>query len=182
MTPQHLRTGEGATVWLTGLSGSGKSTIAELAQRQLTSDGRASYILDGDQLRRGLNADLGFSAQDRAENVRRIGEVARILAEAGFIVLVPVIAPYRQDRDAIRRIHADNGITFAEVHVATPLHVCEQRDPKGLYAKARSGELENFTGVSDPYEDPLHAELTLDTTELAPDEAVHAVLELVAAS
>jgi len=172
---------KGVTVWFTGLSGSGKSTIADLAEAELIAGGRAAYTLDGDRLRRGLNADLGFSAADRAENVRRVGEVARILADAGCVALVPVISPYRADRDAVRRIHQESELAFIEVHMSASLQVCEARDPKGLYAKARSGEVPNFTGVSDPYEAPLKPDLVLDTGEMSPDEAVRAVLGAVAA-
>ena len=179
MTMQLMGAGQGVTVWLTGLSGSGKSTIAELVAAELGGKGRAAYILDGDILRRGLNADLGFGAADRAENVRRVGEVARILADAGLIVLVPVISPYRRDRDTIRRIHQERGLTFIEVYVSTALQVCEERDAKGLYAKARAGDLANFTGVSDPYEAPLHPDLVLDTAQLSPTEAMRAVLAML---
>jgi bifunctional enzyme CysN/CysC len=142
------------TVWFTGLSGAGKSTIAVAVAQQLVSSGRSVTVLDGDEIRRGLNADLGFSAADRSENIRRIGEVARLMADAGLIVLVPVISPYRADRERVRTIHATAGLAFVEVFVDTPLDVCEQRDPKGLYARARAGELTGFTGVDDPYEAP----------------------------
>ena len=142
------------TVWFTGLSGAGKSTIAAAVAQQLMTSGRPVTVLDGDEIRRGLNADLGFSAADRSENIRRIGEVARLMADAGLVVLVPVISPYRADRDRVRAIHADAGLAFVEVFVDTPLEVCEQRDPKGLYARARAGELKGLTGVDDPYEAP----------------------------
>jgi bifunctional enzyme CysN/CysC len=142
------------TVWFTGLSGAGKSTIAAAVAQQLATSGRPVTILDGDEIRRGLNADLGFSAADRSENIRRVGEVARLMADAGLVVLVPVISPYRADRDRARAIHAAAGLTFVEVFVDTPLDVCEQRDPKGLYARARAGELTGLTGVDDPYEAP----------------------------
>ncbi len=150
--------GRGMTIWLTGLSGSGKSSVAARVERVLFRSGRLAYTLDGDNVRHGLNADLGFSAADRAENVRRVGEVARLMADAGLVVLVPVISPYRADRDAVRAAHGEAGIPFGEVHVATPIEVCEQRDPKGLYVKARAGEITGFTGVDDPYEEPLHPE------------------------
>lgn len=171
--------GQGCTVWLTGLSGSGKSTVAHDAERRLVDGGRAAYVLDGDNLRHGLNHDLGFSADDRSENVRRVGEVARLMADAGLVVLVPVISPYRADRERVRRMHADAGLAFFEVHVATPLEVCEQRDPKGMYARARSGELTGFTGIDDPYEEPAQPELTIDTATMSVDECVEAVLNLV---
>jgi bifunctional enzyme CysN/CysC len=167
------------TIWLTGLSGSGKSTIAAGAEAELMSLGKLAYTLDGDNLRHGLNADLGFSSRDRAENVRRVGEVARLIADAGLVVLVPVISPYRRDRDAVREAHDAAGIPFGEVHVATPLEVCESRDPKGLYAKARAGELTGFTGVDDPYQEPRNPELQLGLGEgLA--ESIERVVDLVA--
>ncbi len=160
--------GPGATLWLTGLSGSGKSTIAHLAETLLIDSGRGAYTLDGDNIRHGLNADLGFSTVDRAENVRRIGEVARLMADAGLVVFAPLISPYSRDRDAVRRTHQVAGIDFFEVFVDTPITVCEQRDPKGLYAKARAGEITQFTGVNDPYEAPEAPDLTLDATDTDP--------------
>lgn len=155
------RLSRGATVWLTGLSGSGKSSIAVACERLLLSAGRPAYVIDGDNLRHGLNGDLGFSAADRAENVRRIGHVARLLADAGVVALAPVISPYRADRAAVRAIHGEAGLPFVEVYVDTPIEVCEARDPKGLYAKARAGEITGFTGVDDPYQAPEAAELVL---------------------
>ncbi|MGR6998379.1 adenylyl-sulfate kinase [Yinghuangia aomiensis] len=151
----------GATVRLTGLSGSGKSTVAVELERMLVARGIPAYRLDGDNLRHGLNADLGFDAADRAENVRRIGEVARLFADAGLVVLVPVISPYRTDRDRVRALHAADGTAFVEVHVDTPIPECERRDPKGLYARARAGEIRDFTGIDAPYEPPPAPELTL---------------------
>jgi bifunctional enzyme CysN/CysC len=151
----------GATIWLTGLSGSGKSTIAVECERLLLAAGRPAYVLDGDNVRHGLNGDLGFSAADRAENVRRVGHVARLFADAGIVVLVPLISPYRADRDRVRALHHAAGLPFVEVHVATPIEVCEARDVKGLYARARAGEITGFTGVDDPYESPRSAELVL---------------------
>jgi bifunctional enzyme CysN/CysC len=151
---QRLRRPPGLTVWFTGLSGAGKSTIASAVAQRLSAADRLVTILDGDELRRGLNADLGFSAVDRSENIRRVGEVARLMADAGLVVLVPVISPYRADRDRVRAIHASTGLGFVEVFVDTPLEVCERRDPKGLYARARAGELTGLTGVDDPYEAP----------------------------
>ncbi|MEM9514639.1 MAG: adenylyl-sulfate kinase, partial [Actinomycetota bacterium] len=144
----------GATVWFTGLSGSGKSTVANAVAERLLATGRPAYLLDGDNVRHGLNADLGFSTEDRAENVRRIGEVARLMADAGLVALVPVISPYRVDRERVREMHDAADLTFVEVFVDTPLELCEQRDPKGLYAKARAGELTGMTGIDDPYEPP----------------------------
>jgi bifunctional enzyme CysN/CysC len=151
----------GATVWFTGLSGSGKSSMAVEVERALVASGRPAYLLDGDNLRHGLNADLGFSADDRAENIRRVGEVARLFADAGVVALVPVISPYRVDRDRARQVHEAAGLRFVEVFVDTPLDVCESRDPKGLYAKARAGEITGFTGIDDPYEAPAHPDLRL---------------------
>jgi bifunctional enzyme CysN/CysC len=151
----------GATVWLTGLSGSGKSTVAVAVERALVEAGRPAYVLDGDNLRHGLNADLGFSAADRAENVRRVGHVASLLADAGVVALVPLVSPYRADRDLVRALHAEADIPFVEVFVDTPIELCEERDPKGLYKKARAGELTGFTGIDDPYEAPAHPELVL---------------------
>lgn len=168
--------GIGATVWLTGLSGSGKSTIAHRTEQLLVESGRASYVLDGDNLRHGLNGDLGFSSEDRTENVRRIGEVARLMADSGLVVLVPVISPYREDRDRVRRIHGVAGVPFREVYVDTPIEICERRDPKGLYKKARAGEITGFTGIDDPYEPPLTPELTLLTVELTVDAAAAAII------
>jgi bifunctional enzyme CysN/CysC len=151
----------GATVWFTGLSGSGKSTIATEVERLLVAAGRPTYLLDGDNLRLGLNADLGFTTEDRDENIRRVGEVARLFADAGVVAIVPVISPYRAGRDRARAVHAAAGLPFVEVFVDTPLDECERRDPKGLYAKARRGEIKNFTGIDDPYEAPLSPELVL---------------------
>jgi bifunctional enzyme CysN/CysC len=144
----------GATVWLTGLSGSGKSTIAAALEARLVADGVLVAMLDGDNLRHGLNGDLGFDRDARVENVRRVAEVARLLADTGVVVLAPVISPYRDGRERARAIHDDGGLVFLEVFVDTPLEVCEQRDVKGLYAKARAGEITGFTGIDDPYEAP----------------------------
>ncbi len=151
----------GATIWFTGLSGSGKSSVAVAVERRLVGAGRAAYLLDGDNLRHGLNGDLGFSAADRDENVRRASEVARLFADAGVVALVPLISPYRAGRERARAIHAAASVPFAEVFVDTPLELCEQRDPKGLYAKARAGELTGMTGIDDPYEAPDAPELRL---------------------
>ncbi len=151
----------GLTVWLTGLSGSGKSSVAVEVERQLVAKGRPAYLLDGDNLRHGLNGDLGFSAADRSENVRRVGEVARLFADAGVVAVVPLISPYRVDRDRVRALHVAAGLPFVEVHMDTPIELCEARDPKGLYAKARAGELKGFTGIDDPYEAPVAPEVVL---------------------
>ncbi|WP_068054493.1 adenylyl-sulfate kinase [Nocardia xishanensis] len=155
------RATRGATVWLTGLSGSGKSTVAVELERRLVASGRPAFLLDGDNLRHGLNADLGFSAEDRAENIRRVGEVARLFAEAGVVAVVSLISPYRADRERVRAAHEAAGLPFVEVFVDTPLEICEARDPKGMYAKARAGEIRGFTGIDDPYEAPTAPDLAL---------------------
>ena len=157
----------GAVVWFTGLSGSGKSTLATVLERELFDRGMHVLVLDGDRVRPGLNADLGFSLRDRAENVRRVAEVAKLVAEAGIIAVTALISPYRGDRHRARQILRKGGleIPFFEVYLDAPVDVCATRDPKGLYAKAKSGELRGFTGVSDPYEPPEAAELVLRTAE-----------------
>ncbi|MGF1600279.1 MAG: adenylyl-sulfate kinase [Acidimicrobiales bacterium] len=157
--------GAGATVWLTGLSGSGKSTVAVELERQLLGSGRPAYLLDGDNLRHGLNGDLGFSAADRDENVRRVAHVARLFADAGIVAIVPLISPYRAARDLARRLHEAAGIRFVEVFVDTPLAECERRDPKGLYALAREGRITGMTGIDDPYEPPTDPEMRLVPTD-----------------
>jgi bifunctional enzyme CysN/CysC len=169
----------GATVWFTGLSGSGKSTVAAELERALVAAGRPAYLLDGDNLRHGLNADLGFSAADRSENIRRVGEVARLFADAGVVALVPVISPYRADRDRARSIHEAAGVPFVEVFVDTPLDVCEARDPKGLYAKARAGEIKGFTGIDDPYEAPVRPDLRLTPADGDPAAQASLVVKLL---
>jgi adenylylsulfate kinase len=195
----------GCTLWFTGLSGSGKSTLAVAVEQVLIQRGHAAYVLDGDNVRFGLNAGpkilmetrgyaepsamrfgLGFSADDREENIRRIGEVARLFADAGLIALTSFISPYRKDRDAARAIHETNtggAIPFIEVHMNTPIGVCEQRDPKGLYRQARAaaaqGKGMGFTGVDDPYEPPLRPELTIDTGSTSTAEGVALVLRFL---
>jgi len=164
----------GLTVWFTGLSGSGKSTLADAVAARLLDARRPAYVLDGDNVRHGLNADLGFTAADRAENVRRVGQVARLLADAGLVALVPVISPYRADRDRVRAAHDAAGLAFVEVFVDTPLALCERRDPKGLYAKARAGTLTGMTGIDDPYEAPVAPELHLRPAPV--DDIVSAVV------
>lgn len=154
----------GGVIWLTGLSGAGKTTIARALETALKAEGRAVFVLDGDCLRRGLCADLGFSPADRRENIRRVGEVARLFADAGMVCIVALISPYRQDRARARAAAGSRG--FLEVYINAPLAVCERRDPKGLYARARRGELADFTGVSAPYEPPGPAELELRTDQL----------------
>jgi bifunctional enzyme CysN/CysC len=169
----------GATIWFTGLSGSGKSTVAAEVERALVAAGRPAYLLDGDNLRHGLNADLGFSAADRSENIRRVGEVARLFADAGVVALVPVISPYRADRDRARAIHDGVGLRFVEVYVDTPLEVCEARDPKGLYKLARRGEITGFTGIDDPYEAPASPDLRLTPDDGTPYDQAARVLALL---
>jgi adenylylsulfate kinase len=162
---------KGATLWFTGLSGSGKSTIAFTLEHALIQSGRLAYVLDGDNIRHGLNKNLGFSAADREENIRRIGEVAKLFTDCGVITMTSFISPYRKDRDAVRDLHVEANLPFIEIHVATPIATCEQRDPKGLYKKARAGVLKGFTGVDDPYEPPLQPELTIDATNVSPQDA-----------
>ena len=164
----------GVTIWLTGLSGSGKSTIAVAAQGALHERGTHSYVLDGDNVRHGLNQNLGFSPEDRTENIRRIGEVAKLFTDAGVLVLTSFISPYRADRDAVRAKLAEGD--FVEVHVAASLETCEKRDIKGLYAKARAGEIPEFTGISAPYEAPERPELELDTDRMSVAESVERML------
>lgn len=166
---------------MTGLSGSGKSTIAVTAEAALIERGRHAYLLDGDNLRHGLNGNLGFSAEDRAENVRRTGEVARLMADAGTVVLVSLVSPYAADRARVRAAHEDAGLRFLEVYVNTPLEECERRDPKGLYAKARAGELRGMTGIDDPYEAPERPDLELRPAGRSVRECVDAVLDLLGA-
>jgi adenylylsulfate kinase len=168
---------KGATLWFTGLSGSGKSTFAFTLEHALVQRGRLAYVLDGDNIRHGLNKNLGFSAADREENIRRIGEVAKLFADCGVIAMTSFISPYRKDRDTVRALHVAGKLPFIEVHVNTPIATCEQRDPKGLYKKARAGELKGFTGVDDPYEEPLKPELTLDAATVSPQQATLILLE-----
>lgn len=152
----------GVTLWLTGLSGSGKSTLANAVARKVFDAGHVAVVLDGDNLRFGLNADLGFSDSDRAENVRRVGEVAALVASLGAVVLAPVISPFSSGRDAARAAHVRSGASFFEIYVATPLSVCEERDTKGLYAQARRGDLHGLTGVDAPYEEPENPDLRVE--------------------
>lgn len=165
---------KGVTIWLTGLSGSGKSTIAVELEHALLENKHLAYILDGDNIRHGLNKNLGFSPEDRTENIRRIGEVAKLFTDANMITITAFISPYRQDRDNVRKLLKDG--EFVEVYVKCPLEVCEQRDTKGLYKKARTGEIKEFTGISAPYEEPLNPELTIDTSKMTVDESTRAVL------
>lgn len=176
---------KGATIWFTGLSGSGKSTIAFTVEHALVQRGHLAYVLDGDNIRHGLNKNLGFSASDREENIRRIGEVAKLFADTGVITLTSFISPYIKDRDQVRRLHESAGLAFVEIHVNTPIGVCEQRDPKGLYKKARAaladGKGMGFTGVDDPYEPPPRPELTISAETLSPQEAAAVVIDFLVA-
>ncbi len=160
---ERLNQHRGVCVWFTGLSGSGKSTIANEVEQMLYERGIHTYVLDGDNIRHGLNKNLGFSPADRTENIRRIGEVARLFVDAGLVVATAFISPYRQDRDSVRELMGPG--EFVEVYVECDLAVCEQRDPKGLYKKARAGEIPEFTGISAPYEAPLHPELVVNTSQ-----------------
>ena len=166
---------KGVLIWLTGLPSSGKSTTAFTVEHSLVERGHMAYVLDGDNIRHGLNKNLGFSHEDRTENIRRIGEVGKLFADAGIIALASFISPYRSDRDRVRAL-MDEG-DFLEVFIDTPLEVCEERDPKGLYQRARAGEITHFTGVSDPYEPPESPELVIQTAELTPQEAALQILQ-----
>ena len=166
---------KGAMLWFTGLSGAGKSTVANTVDHLLHSKGVRTYVLDGDNIRMGLNKNLGFSAEDRAENIRRIGEVAKLFADAGVITLTAFISPYRVDRDAVRALMPAGG--FIEIYVDASLDVCEGRDPKGLYKKARAGEIKGFTGIDDPYEAPEKPELVLDSNSKGIDELAQEVVD-----
>jgi adenylylsulfate kinase len=169
---ERLNGHRGCTVWLTGLSGSGKSTLAVELEKRLWDRGVRAYVLDGDNIRHGLNKNLGFSPADRTENIRRIGEVARLFTDAGAVAITAFISPYRADRDQVRALMPED---FVEVFVDCPVEICEQRDVKGLYKKARAGEIKEFTGVSAPYEAPLHPELTIRSHELSVDAGVQAI-------
>jgi adenylylsulfate kinase len=175
---QKLLGQQPVTVWLTGLSASGKSTLAFALERALVDQGRACYVLDGDNVRHGLNRNLGFSHEDRTENIRRIAEVARLMNDAGLIVITSFISPYRTDRSAAREVIG--ATSFREVFVSTSLAVCESRDPKGLYTKARAGQVAEFTGVSSPYEAPDSPDLAIDTAQVSVDDAVLQLVSLVA--
>ena len=168
----------GVTIWLTGLSGSGKSTIAVAAEKAIVEHGKAAYVLDGDNVRHGLNSNLGFSPEDRTENIRRIGEVAKLFTDAGLIVFTSFISPYRADRDLVRA-NMEKG-DFVEVYVAASVETCEGRDVKGLYAKARKGEIPEFTGISAPYEEPEKPELVLDTNEQSVQQSVEQLVGFLA--
>jgi adenylylsulfate kinase len=167
----------GVTIWFTGLSGSGKSTIAVALEQALYQMGKLSYRLDGDNVRLGINKNLGFSEEDRKENIRRIGEVAKLFGDAGTISLSSFISPYKNDRDEVRSLHDAANITFIEVHVDCSLAEAEKRDPKGLYKKARAGEIKNFTGIDDPYEAPVDPEVHLHTDQMTLEEEVQIILD-----
>ena len=166
-----------AVIWFTGLSGSGKSTVANALEQTLVAQGKHTYLLDGDNVRHGLCADLGFSAEDRTENLRRVGAVAGLMVDAGLLVLSAFISPYRNQRELVKSFIAPE--KFIEVHIATPLEVCEQRDVKGLYKKARAGQISQFTGISDPYEAPEAADLVLDTSVTSLEDSVQQLLALL---
>jgi len=170
---------KGATLWFTGLSGSGKSTIAVALEQALAARGKLSYRLDGDNIRLGINKNLGFSAEDRTENIRRIGEISKLFVDTGVITLSSFVSPYRADRDLVRELHQQADMDFIEVYVDVPLDVAESRDPKGLYKKARAGEIPNFTGISDPYEAPLAAEVVLNSAEMSLQQEVDLLLDLM---
>ncbi len=170
---------KGATIWFTGLSGSGKSTVAVALEGVLHEMGIVSYRLDGDNVRMGINKNLGFSAEDRAENIRRIGEVAKLFVDSGQIALSSFVSPYRADRDNVRKLHEASDMDFIEVFVDCPLETAESRDPKGLYKKARAGEIKNFTGIDDPYEPPEKPELHLRSDLQSLEEEVDAILGLL---
>lgn len=169
---------KGATIWLTGLSGSGKSTIAHALEAELVRRGHAAYVLDGDNIRHGLNADLGFSDADRVENIRRIGEVARLFVAANVLVITAFISPFRADRDRVRALHEPG--RFLEVFVDCPIEACAARDPKGLYKKALAGQIPDFTGVSSPYEPPERPEIVLPTSQLSVSDSVKRLLDYLA--
>lgn len=167
---------KGVTIWFTGLSGSGKSTVAVTLESALYERGKLTYRLDGDNIRLGINKNLGFSAEDRTENIRRIGEIAKLFVDSGTIALSSFISPYREDRDKVRQLHNEAGVDFIEVFVDCSLEEAEKRDPKGLYKKARAGEIKNFTGIDDPYEAPENPEIHLHTDQMTLDEEVAIII------
>ena len=171
----------GATLWFTGLSGSGKSTVAAAVEQRLVESGRAAYRLDGDNLRTGINADLGFTKHERLENCRRVAEVAKLFADAGIVAIVAIISPYAESRELARRIHAEADLPFVEVFMATPAEECAVRDPKGLYAQASAGTLGSFTGIDDPYEVPERPDLAIEPATSVADAVDLVVARLAAA-
>jgi adenylylsulfate kinase len=170
----NLMKQKGVTIWLTGLSGSGKSTIAVELEHALLENKHQAYILDGDNIRHGLNKNLGFSPEDRSENIRRIGEVAKLFTDANIITITAFISPYRRDRENARKLQKEG--EFIEVYVKCPIEVCEQRDTKGLYKKARAGEVKEFTGISAPYEEPLNPEIIINTSEMSVEESTRTII------
>lgn len=174
---ESLNDHKSCVLWFTGLSGSGKSSLANAINRRLYSLGLQSYVLDGDNIRHGLNKDLGFKKEDRKENIRRIGEVAKLFVDSGQIVSTAFISPFREDRQLVRSLFDDK--EFIEVYVKCPLNVCEARDPKGLYTKARRGDISDFTGISSPYEEPLSPELVVASDELTVDQSVEQIIEFL---
>jgi len=167
---------KGVTLWFTGLSGSGKSTVAVALEQELFKRGKLSYRLDGDNIRLGINKNLGFSAEDRSENIRRIGEIAKLFVDCGVISLSSFISPYREDRADVRKLHDDSDIRFIEIFVDCSLEIAESRDPKGLYKKARAGEIKNFTGIDDPYEAPTKPEIHLRTDQMSIEQEVNTII------
>lgn len=176
-TRAQLKNQHPCLLWFTGLSGAGKSTVANIVEQKLNADGKHTYLLDGDNVRHGLNRDLGFSSDERIENIRRVGEVGKLFVDAGLITLASFISPFRSDRMIVRELFEPN--EFLEVFVSAPLSVCEQRDPKGLYRKARSGQIPNFTGVDSPYEAPESPELVLDTAESSPEQCADLLIDYI---
>lgn len=174
---ERLLQQKGAVLWFTGLSGSGKSTLALAIEEKLFERGHLCFVLDGDNIRHGLNKNLGFSPEDREENIRRIGEVAKLFSDAGVIAMTAFISPYRKDRDSARAL-LESG-RFVEIYVKVPLDVAEERDPKGLYKKARAGEIKEFTGISAPYEEPLSPEIVVDTAELSLEQSADKVIRFL---
>lgn len=174
---RETKTGQkGLTIWLTGLSGSGKSSVAVELERQLVESGNAAYLLDGDNLRHGLNGDLGFSAEDRQENIRRTSHVAALFADAGIVSIAPLVSPYRESRNLARDLHKSANLKFVEVFVDTPLEICQQRDPKGLYKKAAEGEIKGMTGIDAPYEAPENPDLRYTPEDGQPEEVARKII------
>jgi adenylylsulfate kinase len=174
---QRLNKHKSCTLWFTGLSGSGKSTLANTVDKKLFDRGIRSYVIDGDNIRHGLNKDLSFNKEDRKENIRRIGEVAKLFVDSGLIVLTAFISPFREDREMVKNLFSDG--EFFEIYVKCPLHVCELRDPKGLYSKARKGEIQEFTGISSPYEEPLIPDLIIETNVLTIEESAEKIISFL---
>jgi len=182
VTPQERQRNmgqKGCTLWMTGLPASGKSTIAAALEQVLLRRGKHAYRLDGDNIRHGLNKNLGFSAEDRTENIRRIGEIAKLFATSDQITITSFISPYAADRDRVRKLHEEANLPFFEVYVSVPLAEAEKRDPKGLYKKARAGEIKGFTGIDDPYEEPMAADLVLPTHQISIAESVERLMALL---